>query len=69
MPEVKTTPTPTTATTPAERINNFKQNVLPGVAAVFPAYVTAETTHDMKDIVFDVKNSGAAEVPPLSPDD
>lgn len=69
MAAPKATPTPTTATTPAQRIENYKNNVLPGIAAKFPAYVTNETTNAINDIVYDVKNSGAEEVPPLSPDD
>lgn len=62
------TPTPTTATTPAERISNFKNNVLPGIAGAFPAYQTNQTTHDLSAIVSDVDNSGAEVVPPLDPD-
>lgn len=69
MAALKATPTPTTATTPAQRIENYKNNVLPGITAKFPAYVTNEQTNTINAIVYDVKNSGAEEVPPLSPDD
>lgn len=62
-------PTPTTETTPAERISNFTNNVLPGIAGKFPAFTATQTTPSVASIVNDVKTSGAEDVPALSPDD
>ena len=62
-------PTPTTETTPAERISNFTNNVLPCIAGKFPAFTATQTTPAISNIVSDVKTSGAEDVPALSPDD
>lgn len=62
-------PTPTTETTPAERISNFTNNVLPGIAGKFPAFTATQSTPTISNIVSDVKTSGAEDVPALSPDD
>lgn len=61
--------TPTTETTPAERISNFTNNVLPGIAGKFPAFTATQSTPTISNIVSDVKTSGAEDVPALSPDD
>lgn len=62
-------PTATTETTPAERISNFTNNVLPGIAGKFPAFSATQSTPTISSIVNDVKTSGAEDVPALSPDD
>lgn len=62
-------PTPTTETTPAERISNFTNNVLPGISGKFPAFTATQSTPSVASIVNDVKTSGAEDVPALSPDD
>lgn len=61
--------TPTTETTPAERISNFTNNVLPGIAGKFPAFTATQSTPAISNIVSDVKTSGAEDIPALSPDD
>lgn len=54
--------------TPQQRMTEFLNNSLPGIAAKFPAFTTNSVTSDLSSMVSDVDNSGAEITPPLDPE-